>query len=69
MGVKRWVVDISEADRAQLEAWLRSQNIPHAAATPGRQWSSLTTLQLATIMDAKILRLAESMCKTHISSL
>ena len=36
MGVKRWVVAISEADRAQLEAWLRSQSIPHAAATRAR---------------------------------
>ena len=36
MGVKRWVVEVSEADRAQLEAWLRSQSIAHALATRAR---------------------------------
>src|SRR5215468_5942605 len=32
MGVKRWVVEVSEEDRAQLEAWLRSQTIAHGLA-------------------------------------
>ena len=36
MGVKRWVVEVSEVDRAQLEAWLRSQSIAHALATRAR---------------------------------
>ena len=36
MGVKRWVVEVGEADRAQLEAWLRSQSIAHALATRAR---------------------------------
>src|SRR6266849_1399584 len=45
MGVKRWVVEISKAnrrsrtriaDRAQLEAWLRMQRIARALATRAR---------------------------------
>src|SRR6516162_1438300 len=36
MGVKRWVVEVSKVDRAQLEAWLRSQSIAHALATRAR---------------------------------
>ena len=36
MGVKRWVVEVSDADRAQLEAWLRTQSIAHALATRAR---------------------------------
>jgi transposase len=36
MGVKRWVVEIREADRVRLEAWLREQNIAQALATRAR---------------------------------
>ena len=36
MRLKRWVVEVSEADRAQLEAWLRTQSIAHALATRAR---------------------------------
>jgi transposase len=32
MGVKAWCADISKEDRAELEAWLRSQTIPRALA-------------------------------------
>lgn len=32
MGVKRWAVEIGAADRAQLEAWLRTQSIAQALA-------------------------------------
>src|SRR5690348_18459696 len=36
MGVKRCWVEISGADRAELEHWLRAQSIPHAVATRAR---------------------------------
>ena len=36
MGVKRWVVEVSDADRAQLEAWLRTQSTAHALAIRAR---------------------------------
>jgi transposase len=36
MSIKGWVVEVSEADRVQLEAWLRMQSIPHALATRAR---------------------------------
>ena len=36
MGVRRWAVEVSEADRAQLEAWLRTQSIAQALATRAR---------------------------------
>jgi transposase len=36
MSVKRWVVEISKADRAQLEAWLRTQRIAQALAKRAR---------------------------------
>jgi transposase len=36
MGVKRWAVEIGAADRAQLEAWLRTQSIPQALAMRAR---------------------------------
>lgn len=36
MGVERWVVEVSEGDRAQLEAWLRTQSIAHALASRAR---------------------------------
>src|SRR3989442_6722562 len=36
MGVKRCWVEISGADRAELEHWLRAQSIPQALATRAR---------------------------------
>src|SRR6266851_4540542 len=36
MGVKRCLVEISGADRAELEHWLRAQSIPQALATRAR---------------------------------
>src|SRR6202140_1705559 len=36
MGVKRCWVEISGADRAELEQWLRAQSIPQALATRAR---------------------------------
>jgi hypothetical protein len=36
MGVKRWAVAIGAADRAQLEAWLRTQSTPQALAMRAR---------------------------------
>jgi len=32
MGIRRWAVEVSARDRAQLEAWLRTQTIAHALA-------------------------------------
>jgi transposase len=36
MGVNRWDVEISGADRNRLEAWLRTQSVPQALATRTR---------------------------------
>jgi hypothetical protein len=36
MGEKRWAVEVGVADRAQLEAWLRTQSIPQALAIRAR---------------------------------
>jgi len=36
MSVKRWAVKVSQADRAQLEAWLRTQRIAQALARRAR---------------------------------
>jgi transposase len=36
MGVMKWRVDVSRADRKELEAWLRSQSIPQALAMRAR---------------------------------
>ena len=36
MGVMKWRVDVSTSDRAELEAWLRSQTMPHGLAVRAR---------------------------------
>jgi transposase len=36
MGVMKWRVEVIESDRAELEAWLRSQTMPHALAVRAR---------------------------------
>jgi len=36
MGIRRSAVEVSEADRAQLERWLRSQTIAHGLAVRGQ---------------------------------
>lgn len=36
MGVQRWAVEVSDADRKRLEGWLRTHSIPQALATRAR---------------------------------
>ena len=56
----KWRVDVSERDRAELEAWLRSQTIPQAVAMRAR-------IVLASAQGESIRDLAERLAVSQVT--
>jgi transposase len=60
MGVRAWCVDVSEEDRAELEAWLRSQTIGRALAMRAR-------IVLGSALGESIRALAEQLGTSQLT--
>jgi len=60
MGVMKWRVEVGKSDRAELEAWLRSQSIAHALAVRAR-------IVLGSAQGESIRELAERLAVSQVT--